>query len=325
MQPALRDPNAAQLAMAPGTTINAGAGNVFLAMGAGSSAAATSGDITVANVIGNNVSVSHKGPTSGAIVRADAASLLSAATALNLENESPAGTANIGTPAAPMRIQTPALEAHTLVGGIFIDSPNPGALQIGGVPNAVYGGAVRGVQTLGGGNIAITVNGDLTRFNAGQSPCGAGGGSGGPICANDGDIALTAATLGAPIPNRIQLSAGTGNVSATSTAGGIFIRQLQGDALLSRYSFNPAANQPVQFHASGGDIVVDASLTLPGSALTLGEGSGTGAVRFVGPVTVTAGSLMVAQGVGAVTFDSGAAELNVPTTINRQSTSAAEP
>src|SRR5215210_6545944 len=124
---------------------------------------------------------------------------------------------SIGLSAEPIRVTTSALEAHTTnsAGGIFIEGS--GDLRIGGVPNSIFAGTIRGVQTRAGGSVSISTSGNLTRFVGTDSACGPGGGSGGPICAVGGDITLVAAGLGtAGSFNRLHVNA-TGNVSATST------------------------------------------------------------------------------------------------------------
>ena len=197
-----RDAGAATFTMAPGTHISAGGGNVFLALNAGTGHAGVSdsGNMVIANVTGNNVSIVHDGLTANsAILRAgniaNASPLITAATSVFVELQNAAGAgASIGTSLTPMQIQTPVLESHyhSAGGGIFFNSPNAGNLQIGGVPTAIFSGSVRGVQTLSGGPIEIKVNGNLVQSSG---ACGTAV-SGGPICSTgSGNITLTANDL----------------------------------------------------------------------------------------------------------------------------------
>lgn len=190
-----RTSGAAMISMAPGTTINAGTGNIYLRVqdGSGHTGGAgfsDTGNIVIGNLIGANVSVIHDGLTAdSAILRASNTSLITTTSSVFMELENAFGAnASIGTQAAPIRIDTPVLEAHyhNASGGIYFDSPNPRDLQIGGVPGLIFSGMVRGVQTISGGPIEITVNGKLTQFAGTGSICGTGGLTGGPICAGGG-------------------------------------------------------------------------------------------------------------------------------------------
>ncbi|MDO8595001.1 MAG: hypothetical protein Q7R45_00095, partial [Sulfuricaulis sp.] len=229
-----RDSGAAALSMASGKTINAGTGDIFLKMNNGS----TSGNIVIENLTANNVSIIHDGVTSGSsILRNSASSLLSATNAAFMELETASGaTASIGTSAHPIRVSTPVLEAHyhNASGGIFIDSPNAGALQIGGVPTSIFSGSVRGVQTVSGGPIQISANGNLSQL-AGSAGCGLTGGAGGPICAttvgninvttSSGNITLNSDVLAAAgitvqaAGNLTQNSGNISNAAGFTTAG----------------------------------------------------------------------------------------------------------
>ena len=228
-----RSAGAATLAMAPGTTINAGTGNIFLRMNDGTGHAGTSGNVVVENLTADNVSIIHRGMTAdSSILRASANSLISANTVfMELENAAGAN-ASIGTSAAPIRVRTPVLEAHThnAGGGIFIDSPISGNMQIGGVPASIFSGTVRGVQNVSGGPVQISVNGDLSQL-AGTAGCGTTGGTGGPICAgttgninvttSNSDITLNSDVLGSA--NITIQSSGnlTQNAGTISNVGGL--------------------------------------------------------------------------------------------------------
>ena len=265
-----RDAGAASLSMATGTTINAGTGNIFLRMNDGSGHAGTSGNIVVENLSANNVSILHDGLTSGSsILRNSASSLITGAGAVFMELESASGaTASIGTSSAPIRVSTPVLEAHShnATGGIFIDSPNHANMQIGGVPSSIFSGSVRGVQTVSGGPVQISVNGDLSQL-AGSAGCGSTGGTGGPICAGTGgsinlttsnsDITLNSDVLAADAitiqsSGNLTQNAGTiSNAAGHMTAGSNDVRLSGVDVALGT-----VASQRDLFITASGSLTV---------------------------------------------------------------------
>lgn len=276
-----RDAGAASLSMASGTTINAGTGNIFLRMNDGSGHAGTSGNIVAENLSANNVSILHDGLTAGSsILRNSASSLITGTGSVFMELESASGaTASIGTSGAPIRVSTPVLEAHAhnATGGIFIDSPNHGDMQIGGVPTSIFSGSVRGVQTVSGGPVQISVNGDLSQL-AGTAGCGSTGGTGGPICAGTGgsvtlttsnsDITLNSDVLAAgeitiqSSGNLTQNSGTISNAAGFTTAGTNDVRLSGVDVALGT-----AASQR--------DLFITAS-----GALTVGNVTAFGAQNF---------------------------------------------
>ncbi|MDP2706105.1 MAG: hypothetical protein Q8O70_01175, partial [Burkholderiales bacterium] len=266
-----RDAGAASLSMASGTTINAGTGNIFLRMDDGNGHAGTSGNMVIENLSANNVRIIHDGLTSGSsILRNSASSLITAANAVFMElgNDSSVATGSIGTSGAPMRVSTPVLEAHAhnATGGIFIDSPNHGNMQIGGVPTSIYSGSVRGVQTVSGGPVQISVNGDLSQL-AGAAGCGSTGGTGGPICAGTGgsvtlttsnsDITLNSDVLAAgeitiqSSGNLTQNSGTISNAAGFTTAGTNDVRLSGVDVALGT-----VASQRDLFITASGSLIV---------------------------------------------------------------------
>ena len=152
-----------------------------------------SGDIIADNITADNVNLQQESlGVAKSILRASGTSLIGA-NQLLMEVDDPAnvGGGSIGTSSAPMRVQVAKLEAHTHEAspGIFIDSPNPQNLQIGGV--SFFGGIVKGVQNVTSGDILIGVNGNLTlQTGSPNSPCGTG--TGGPICTTSGNVTLRA-------------------------------------------------------------------------------------------------------------------------------------
>ena len=182
------------ITMAAGTTITAGSALVSLRVGAGAGGGQPSGDIVIANIVAQDVSVQQDGKSAGnaSILRASPAALITARNLLlEVDHLGLPANGSIGTAAEPIRIApyggtTINFEshAHEFSPGIFIDAPVASTdLVIGGVP--FFGGVVKGVQTVSGGPIEITVNGTLSQL-AGAAVCGTGGGSGGPICAGGG-------------------------------------------------------------------------------------------------------------------------------------------
>ncbi len=310
----------ATITMMDGTLINAGMADVRLLVATGAGHIATSGDMTIANVSGDNVSVVHNGPEANKkILRASAASLISAANSVHLEHTTAGTDASIGTLANPIRIDTPRLEAHSgvltgAVGGIFVESPNAGDLEIGGVPASIHAGPIRGVQARAGGPISITVNGNLTRA-PGAAGCGPTGGAGGPICAVgvDGDITLNAAALGAPGPGRLHVDANGGNVSATSTVGGVFLERRAGDLVLSMYNVVSPAAAPLELATGNGVLNVDASIAAPGGLVTLVSNGPAGQIAFADGVTITADDLTLG-GTGPAVFNAGTVTVDAPVT-----------
>ena len=337
--PAQRDAGAAQLTMAVGTSINAGNANIVLRVAPGTGHAGESGNMTLANVTGNNVSVVHNGPTAnGRILRASPTSLLTGTTSVHFEHTPNGSAAGIGTdPAdfaipAPMRIATPRLEAFVAggAGGIFIESPNAGDLEIGGV--LANESPFRGVQALAGGPIGLTVNGNLTRFAGTGAACGPGTSTGGPICAvgADGDITLIAAKIGAAgAGGRMHVTANGGTVSATSTSaadGGIFLHRPGGvpPLNLNAYTLTVAGAQPVEL-SSDNIFNFTRNLSLPGSSVIVesfsGNAGATTSVAFVAPtpgstITVDAGSLEVRTPADAgAHMNQGTMVFNTPVTF----------
>ncbi|HEX2828325.1 MAG TPA: filamentous hemagglutinin N-terminal domain-containing protein [Burkholderiales bacterium] len=319
VQGAFRDPGAANITMAPGTTINAGNADVFLTIAPGFGHAATSGAITVASITAANVAVQHNGPTAnGKILRADASSMLTGTTSLFLQMGTTGATGSIGTLAEPIRVTTPALEALTpaAAGGIFISGT--GDLGIGGVPLSIYGGTVRGVQAGAGGPISIETTGNLTHSPVvlPSSMCGPGSNMGSnPICAVGvgASITLKAATIGSPGGGRLQVQTSGAGVSAESTSGGVFLQQVNGTLNVSDYSLSTPTGQAIELANLNGAIAVDTSMPFATRPVTLVTGSSD---TTFGIVTVDASTLTLSGG-GAARFDSGTTTINATVTSDK--------
>lgn len=272
--PTDRQAGAATVSMAPGTTIDAGNGDISLRIGTGCALCfdKTTGDVRVERLSARSVGIHHEGQT-GSIVRASDSSLIRARQVL-MDIEFAAGpTSSIGTRSQPIRISADKLEAQYRLasGGIFIESPEARDLQIGGADRPF--GSVRGVEAgdasvgSGGGPVEIRVNGNLIQ-QAGPAGCGIPAGSGGPICSVDGPITLTASGA-----MRVESFIQTSNASA--------------DAVVLSAGHGTAAGD-----ASGGDIMIG-----PGAVLSFGPN---------GRATLYTGSIAGSSGVtGLVGAGSG--------------------
>ncbi|HYH41042.1 MAG TPA: filamentous hemagglutinin N-terminal domain-containing protein, partial [Burkholderiales bacterium] len=338
VDPLNRDAGPAVIEMTHGTTITStgdlinftSPGNVTLRMNSGSGRAPAlgeSGNIVVANISSaNDVLIQHDGPTDGGRILMSTGpgplSLITAARSVALDVNGPAGAGSIGVdPANPIRISTPAVEARTgaAIGGIYLESPNPGPLQIGDAALMPLG-VQRGVRAVAGGNIHIKVNGNLTRFT---------GGTGGRISATNGttggNIALDGAQLGT-LANPLHVDAGNlaspgSTVSVRSTGGGVFLEQLENTVRLSKYTFDTPDFSNIYLARVNGTIDVDTNISLSGRNLTLFADDLIGGITFTGPITVasTTGTLTIPVAVTAgptVRFESGVVNLDVPATIN---------
>ncbi|HHM06239.1 MAG TPA: filamentous hemagglutinin N-terminal domain-containing protein, partial [Gammaproteobacteria bacterium] len=160
---AQRDPGAAVIAMADGTTIDAGNANITVTLsdGAGLSNNA-SGDITLENLTtSGHVLVRHNGPSAGGdVLRASADAQISAAS-VALDISGAGGGGAIGASGTPLRLAAANVEARAQAGGLFLDAPGSG-FTIGG---AALGG-MTGLSTTGGGAATVTTAGTLQQAEA---------------------------------------------------------------------------------------------------------------------------------------------------------------
>ena len=326
----------ATLTMAPTSSIAAtgGGGVVQLQVGAGPGPGGQqSGNIVLANVTGETISVLHNGPN-GSILRADANSKLTASTAVHLQLEGPRLGNSIGTDAEPIRIDTPALEALVTqaFGGLYVDSPDVRDLEIGGVPTAVYGGPVRGVQNFNAGPVRLRVNGKLTQL-PGNAICGSGpaGATGGPICAGQpgpppvaGDnVTLRASDMEIEMPilgHRVELLTPVGSnadifVGSDPGAAGLHINQTEintisavnrltfGDAHARDVTFVSNVNVPVNVAVTAGRNIVSGAGTTDLTMTNIASNGVTLNAATIG-ATGAAGRVQIAPGTGAVTATS---------------------
>ncbi|MBI4195302.1 MAG: filamentous hemagglutinin N-terminal domain-containing protein, partial [Betaproteobacteria bacterium] len=201
---------------------NPGTGTVKLEVSTASGNGTPSGDIIAHNITADNINLQQQSDAGNrSILRASASSLIQAGDLL-MEIDYPGSTSggSIGTSAEPMRVQVARLEAHTHEAspGIFIESPNAGNLQIGGV--SFFTGSVKGVQNVTSGDISLSVNGTLT-LQAGTAGCGATGGTGGPICTGGSTVTLTANDMS--LGNSVNANTGTVMLAPFATSRNINI------------------------------------------------------------------------------------------------------
>jgi filamentous hemagglutinin family protein len=224
-----RDKGAGSVTMAPGTTLNAGSGNIVIQLGT----LPQVGNITLSNI--NTTGSLIVNAATGNILRSSPDSLITAGRALFQTETS--GTGGIGLPAEPLRISVSNLEASSGSGGAFFDSPK-GGLTVGGATNIPIG-----IATSGGSDVSVSAAGDIQIVEgvstASTSAADAGNiifnSIGGAIDTsavalnssaaqgNGGSVTLTASG-DIKTGNILSSSAGTGsggNIALTSSAGSI--------------------------------------------------------------------------------------------------------
>ena len=277
-----RSAGAGGITMAAGTTIDVGSGTVFLRVGGGAGAGQQSGDIVIANVIGQNVEVQQNGRSAGtsSVLRASPASLITARNLLiEVDHAGAVAGGTVGTSADPIRIAPQGgsvmnFESHThqASAGIFIEAPVAGTnLVIGDVP--FFGGGVNGVQTAAGGEIVIKVTGAAGTLttNAGTATCAfLFGASGGPICAGP---------AGAYAPgDKVTLLADDMNIQNVVKARDVYLMPNSGGSITLG-----SAGAGGSLHLSQSEInQVDAF------TFNIGEQGVSGNVIFAGDVTTPA-------------------------------------
>ncbi len=156
---AQRDAGIAVITMADGTTLNAGTNNVILTMSTGPTTNNTSGDITIENIMGDDIFIDNNGTSAGSdILIASADSLITATTvALAVDGTG----SSVGTSGNRIRVTVTNLEAIATSGGVFLDSIGQG-LQIG----AAALGSLTGITTTAGGEINVTSAGTINIADA---------------------------------------------------------------------------------------------------------------------------------------------------------------
>ncbi|OIQ96540.1 heme/hemopexin-binding protein precursor [mine drainage metagenome] len=276
---AQRDAGAAAIAMAAGTTLASGNGNINVTLGMGAGLTnSTSGNITLDNLTTTgNVLVANNGPTAGSsILRAQASSLITASSAA-LDVNGASGGGSIGSSANPMRVTVSNLEARSQSGGAYFDSPAQG-LTVGG---AALGGFT-GISTSSNGDIAASAAGTV---NVVEAISADGSGSVTLTANGGGDISNSAAigTGSGPISlladNDIAINASVG----AATAGAVTLmadNDSSGAGAISQ-------SQP---------LTKVTTLTASGTSVTLNNAGNT--VAGLGAVTATAGATSLVDSVG---------------------------
>ena len=155
---AYRDAGNAAITMASGTTLNSGTANTIVTLSNGlGKTNLSSGNITLDNIISNNLLVNNNGPTLGSsILPAQASSLITAtSSALALSNVNNS-SGNIGSSSSPLRLTTTNVSALSQGGSIYLSSPTA-SINLGG---ATLGG-LTGINS-GLGNFAISGAANIT-------------------------------------------------------------------------------------------------------------------------------------------------------------------
>jgi len=249
--PNYRGTGSGNVTMAPGTTLNAGSGNIAIELGT----IGQVGNITLSNI--NTTGSLTVNAATGNILRSSADSLITAGRAFFQTSTS--GTGGIGLQAEPLRISVNNLEATAGKGGVFFDSPERG-VTVGNATNLPIG-----IITSNEGNVSVSAAGDITIIEPIRTVS--------ILSGNAGKIALNS-TAGA-----IDTSRSTLNSSATQGDGGEVTLTASGDIKTGDIS-------SVSDTGSGGNIVINSSL---GAINTInGRLSSSSSKGNGGSVTLTA-------------------------------------
>jgi filamentous hemagglutinin family protein len=331
-----------------------GLGTVALEVSTGSGNPAASGNIIAHNITADNVAMQQSSVSAlngNSILRAAPASLIQA-NQISFEVDAVSG-ASIGTAGEPMRIQANRLEAYTTNAspGIFIESPNSGNLQIGGVN--FYNGSFKGVQNITSGDVKLRVNGGLT-VSAGTAGCGSvPAGTGGPVCTGSGTIALhadtmtlanvvnagssgtvalapfatnrdiriegtpTAGVLSLSVPSLALITAGVLEIGRSSDTGSLTVNSAVSSADIKAGTFKLAhqninLSQPVDFSAENENVFLTA-----GAGGTISQ-SAVGVITTGGHTTLNAGTTITLAGAN----DFGSVKIGSGTEVRLNDTSA---
>ncbi len=308
-----RDPGAASITMASGTTLNAGTGSISMQLlGAGGKTNGTAGTITVDTLTAQQITLSNTGATSGAAIGFASASSSITATTATL-------TANAGTIALPSMAVTGSLTVNGGTGTITIAKP---------------------VTASGSAGVSLTAAA-LTQS------------SGGTIAMGTGFLQILADTLDAERQRRLhhryglrvcqprapqrlnhdRLGSGAGtlnlSVSSLSTLSGFSGVSIGGGSQTGTITLGGTLTVPfpvsINAQGAGGSIVLDptANLTINpgvGHSVNLTAGSGGSITQSSGAtVAITTGFLgintnsLVSNGaVGSIAVASGASALINP-------------
>ncbi len=203
-----RDSGAAVIAMAPGTTINAGSGNVMITLNNGAGLTnPTSGNITLANLTGGNVTVQNLGPTAGSSITALGGSAINAGT----------------------------LTANAPLGDVDINA----AVTASGNVNLVAGSHVRvNAATVSAGG-AVSVNAPFLDITAAGASAQLKAGT--DLTVNAGEVTLTGGTVPGAFA---ELRGGPGafnviTTASTTASGDVLLTGGTGSGAYARIFGNP--------------------------------------------------------------------------------------
>ncbi|WP_017718458.1 CHAT domain-containing protein [Kamptonema formosum] len=198
--PNYRESGPGNVTMAPGTTLNAGSGNIAIQLGT----LGQVGNITLSNI--NTTGSLTVNAATGNILRSSPDSLITAGRALFQTSTLDAG--GIGLPAEPLRISVNNLEATAGSSGAFFESPELG-VTVGGATELPVG-----IVASGGGDVSLRAAGDIAIVGPVSTASASFGNAGNIILKSTGGAIDTRA-------NTLNSSAAQGNGgSVTLTASG---------------------------------------------------------------------------------------------------------
>ncbi len=289
-----RGAGVAEITMAPGTSIDAGTGNIEITMSIGPSPGTLSGDITLNSLTANHAIIRQVGATAGSDILQIAGGTITA-NSLFIDHDGPAN-GTVGTVALPLNLVVDNLGAHihestNAPNGIYINAQPRVSVDVT-VGGTCYGtGAVGlgcdsfgphtilGLETVNGGNINLNITSgsliiaDQIRIDDVQATGNAGNIS---IVSTNTIISNTnifnnivGGTVDFNTPNPISLTAGTYGGTFTSSGVG-----------------NPVVNGNVTFDRF--NLAVTSSLTLAGGTLVFASDA-----AFAGDFNLTGGALDV--------------------------------
>lgn len=303
---AYRESGNAVITMAPGTTLDVGMGNAEFLLNDGQGLTyGGSGDLTLASITANSLTVQHLGPTAnGSILRADATSLLTANGAVF---RAVAVGGAVGAAAAPLRLEALHLDVTAPSGGAFFSLPNSGVTLGYSMPGAFLG--LNGIETVG--PFELAANGDVfsyptSTFNLPGTVTISTGGNNldlGNASAVFGTLQLTAADVtvkesgvtelgNSTITGSFTLESAGAVQSAPVSVGGIANFITSGDVTLS----DPGNwfEDAVSFNVGGNVALVNQGPVLFGASTIVGNLDVTagGAITQTGALTVNAPSVV---------------------------------
>ncbi len=300
-----REPGAAAIVMADGTTFNTGTGNISLEIGTGPPTNNTSGNIDIANLSAAHIDLTLNGASAGSSIRRVSGTSLINASSLFIDHDpfGGPGGGSVGTAAEPLRIAVSNVAAHTHLAspGIFLDSVSTSTTTVG---DTLFGDlhGIRGLETVAGGDIVVNAVAGLKvlqdiRVNSGSLTLNAG-----TTLAGDLEFDAEAAFADADSDSTIEVFVGSGAASTgDATLSGDNIRFLGANSDTSRIDLRVRGAGDLAVTA-GGDLVARAgtgggvldTINIVSGDLSSGTGSG-GAMTL----TATGGEIRIESPAGA--------------------------